>query len=239
MRKIFFYECRRLLCNKFFLGLLLVILFYGWQVLNRVTIFGIAHTAPYSPWSFGDYLCRMLPLLWMGALFFLTFFTSRAEARRAVLTAATPVKPFIYGMVRCAAALLGTLVIAGVVVALALVFYGRMFQWYDWRSLLLPSLITLVPPLVFALGSGWMLGRLRSWLLFPWMLLPVVLAALPLPESLGLLNGSVYVERPLSLDVLDPAFSLAPATMIVQSVVLAAGVLLLFLSPQRAHSKKK
>ena len=60
MRKIFFYECRRLLCNKFFLGLLLVILFYGWQVLNRVTIFGIAHTAPYSPWSFGDYLCRML-----------------------------------------------------------------------------------------------------------------------------------------------------------------------------------
>lgn len=49
MRKIFFYECRRLLCNKFFLGLLLVILFYGWQVLNRVTIFGHrAHSALFS-----------------------------------------------------------------------------------------------------------------------------------------------------------------------------------------------
>lgn len=236
MRKIFFYECRRLLCNKFFLGLLLVILFYGWQVLNCVTIFGIAHTAPYSPWSFGDYLCRMLPLLWMGALFFLTFFTSRAEARRAVLTAATPVKPFIYGMVRCAAALLGTLVIAGVVVALALVFYGRMFQWYDWRSLLLPSLITLVPPLVFALGSGWMLGRLRSWLLFPWMLIPVVWIALPLPDSFGLVTGSAFAERPLALDTLDPAFSLSQETIICQCALFFAGVALLFLHPKNRRS---
>ena len=82
MRKIFGYECKRLLCNKFFFGLVLVTLFYGWQVLNRATILGVSHTAPFSPWSFGDYLCRMLPLLWVGALFFLTFFTSKAEKRR-------------------------------------------------------------------------------------------------------------------------------------------------------------
>ena len=76
MRKIFLYECKRLLWNKFFAGLVLVLLFYGWQVLRRVTILGVSHTAPFSPWSFGDFLSRMLPLLWIGALFFLTFFTS-------------------------------------------------------------------------------------------------------------------------------------------------------------------
>ena len=74
MRKIFLYECKRLLWNKFFAGLVLVLLFYGWQVLRRVTILGVSHTAPFSPWSFGDFLSRMLPLLWIGALFFLTFF---------------------------------------------------------------------------------------------------------------------------------------------------------------------
>ena len=79
MRKIFVYECKRLLGNKFFVGLVAVIVFYGWQVLNRVTILGVSHTAPFSPWSFGDYLGRLLPLLWIGALFFLTFFTSQAE----------------------------------------------------------------------------------------------------------------------------------------------------------------
>ena len=73
MIKIFQYECKRLLWNKFFFGLLLILLFYGWQVLNSVTILGVSHTAPFSPWSFGDYLSRMIPLLWIGALFFLTF----------------------------------------------------------------------------------------------------------------------------------------------------------------------
>ena len=68
MIKIFQYECKRLLWNKFFFGLLLVILFYGGQVLNSVTILGVSHTAPFSPWSFGDYLSRMIPLLWIGLI---------------------------------------------------------------------------------------------------------------------------------------------------------------------------
>ena len=60
MSKIFRYECRRLLLSKFFFGLAAVTCFYGWQVLEHVTILGIAHTASFSPWSFGDYLSRLL-----------------------------------------------------------------------------------------------------------------------------------------------------------------------------------
>ena len=44
MIKVFRYECKRLLWNKFFFGLLLVLLFYGWQVLRGVTILGVSHT---------------------------------------------------------------------------------------------------------------------------------------------------------------------------------------------------
>ena len=49
--------------NRFFFGILLILLFFGYQVLNRITILGAARTAPFSPWSLGDYACRMLPLL--------------------------------------------------------------------------------------------------------------------------------------------------------------------------------
>ena len=63
MFRIFGYECRRLLWNKFFIGLALLLLFYGWRVLSDITILGVSHTPPFSPWSFGDYLSRMLPLL--------------------------------------------------------------------------------------------------------------------------------------------------------------------------------
>ena len=106
MRKVMRYECKRLLWNRFFVGLVLVMLFYGWQVLGGTTILGVAHTAPFSPWSFGDYLSRMTPLLWVGVLFFLTFFTSPKARHAAVLTDATPMPPHRYALARCAAALL-------------------------------------------------------------------------------------------------------------------------------------
>ncbi len=186
--KIFRYECRRLLWNKFFFGLLMVLLFYGWQILNNITILGVSHTAPFSPQSFGDYLCRMIPLLWIGALFFLTFFTSGKARRTAALTDAAPIRPQIYALIRCGAALTGTALLACLCLAEAAVFYSHYFRWHAWGSLLLPAAVTLIPPLVFALGSGWLLGRIRQWLVYVWMPLPFVLQALPLPAALGIWN---------------------------------------------------
>ena len=235
MGKIFRYECKRLLWNKFFAGLLLVLLFYGWQVLTGATILGVSHTAPFSPWSFGDYLSRMVPLLWIGGLFFLTFFTSGKARRAAVLTVAAPMEPRRYALVRCAAALAGTALLALAVLAEAAVFYGWYFGWHSWGELALPALVTLVPPLVFALGSGWLLGRLRPWLVYVWMLVPAALLALPLPEALGLWNGSFFTQYPLTLEALDPAFSLPAAVLLVQCALLAAGIVLLALPPRRRH----
>ena len=204
MVKIFRYECKRLLWNKFFFGILAVTLFYGWQVLTGASILGVSHTAPFSPWTFGDYLSRLLPLLWIGVLFFLTFFTSGAERRAAVLTAATPVRPWQYALARLGAALTGTVLQSLAVLLLSAVFYARMFRWYSWGSLFLPAAISLIPALVFALGSGWLLGRLRPWLVYLWMPLPFLLQLLPLPELLSLWNGRFFSQYPLSLGTLDP-----------------------------------
>ena len=227
----------RLLWNKFFAGLVLVLLFYGWQVLRRVTILGVSHTAPFSPWSFGDFLSRMLPLLWIGALFFLTFFTSEKARRAAVLTDAAPLPPRRYALARCAAALTGTALLALACISEAACFYGIYFGWYGWSGLVFPTLVTLVPPLVFALGSGWLLGMLRPWLLYVWMLVSPVCLALPLPESLGLWNGRLFAQYPLTLGTLDPAFTLPAAVLFVQFVLLASGVVLLAVRPegQRQH----
>ena len=234
MIKIFQYECKRLLWNKFFFGLLLILLFYGWQVLNSVTILGVSHTAPFSPWSFGDYLSRMLPLLWIGTLFFLTFYTSPKARRAAVLMDATPMPPKQYALVRCAAALTGGVLLSLLCMGEAAVFYGRMFGWYGWGSLLLPALATLLPALVFALGSGWLLGQIRPWLVYVWMAVPFLCMALPLPDALGIWNGHFFSKYPLALGTLDPAFSMPAAVLIVQCILLAAGIVLLMVRPARS-----
>ena len=236
MIKIFQYECKRLLWNKFFFGLLLILLFYGWQVLNSVTILGVSHTAPFSPWSFGDYLSRMIPLLWIGALFFLTFFTSGKVQRVNILTDATPVSPRRYALTRCAAALTGTVLLALVCIAETAFFYGQYFSWYSWGQLIFPVLITLVPALIFALGSGWLLGQIRPWLVYVWMLVPFGCMALPLPDALKIWNGQFFSDYPLSLGTLDPAFSIPAAFLIVQCALFAVGIVLLMIRP--AYSKR-
>ena len=233
MIKIFRCECRRLLCNKFFIGLLAVLLFYAGQVFYAVALPGVAHTAPFSPWSFGAYLGRLLPLVWVGALFFLTFFTSARERRAAVLTAATPADPRRYALTRCAAALVGTALLCLAALALAAVCYARLFGWYGWGTLVLPTLVTLAPPLVFALGSGWRLGEVRPWLLYVWMAFPFVLSALPLPQALGLWDGSFFAGYPLTLDALDPAFSMPASAWLAQGLTLALGLLLLALPARK------
>lgn len=237
MIKIFLYECKRLIFNKFFFGILFVLLFYGWQVLSNTTILGVSHTAPFSAWSFGDYLSRMLPLLWIGALFFLTFFTSAKARRAAVLTDATQTSPRRYALARCGAALSGTVLLTLACLVEAAVFYGRYFGWYAWGELLVPALVTLVPPLVFALGSGWLLGRIRPWLIYVWMAVPFVCMALPLPETMGLWNGSFFAEYPLTLGILDPAFSLPVSVVLAQCILLTCGILLLGCHKGRSHEK--
>jgi len=145
-----------------------------------------------------------------------------------------PMKPGAEAfLARCAAALTGGALLTLLCMVEAAVFYGRMFHWYSWGSLLLPALVTLLPALVFALGSGWLAGQIRPWLVYVWMAVPFLLAALPLPEALGLWNGSFFTAYPLTLETLDPAFVVPVGVTVVQVVLLAAGTALLILGSNR------
>ena len=137
-------------------------------------------------------------------LFFLTFYTSPKARRAAVLMDATPMPSKQYALVRCAAALMGGVLLSLLCMGEAAVFYGRMFHWYGWGDLLLPALATLLPALVFALGSGWLLGQIRPWLVYVWMAVPFLSMALPLPDALGIWNGHFFSKYPLALGILDP-----------------------------------
>ena len=111
----------------------------------------------------------------------------------------------------------------------AAVFYGRYFGWYGWGDLVLPALLTLVPSLVFALGSGWLFGRIRPWLIYVWMLFPFACAAFPLPKAMGLWNGSFFTGYPLTLGTLDPSFAIPVSVLLIQCLLLAGGAALLVL----------
>ena len=100
MVKIFYYELRRLLGNRFTVGLLLVALLYGYWTMRGEILLGIANTAPFSPWSFGAYLAEMMPLLLVALLCFLSILTSDTGKRVEVLIAATPLSQAVHCRIR-------------------------------------------------------------------------------------------------------------------------------------------
>ncbi|MDE6280478.1 MAG: hypothetical protein K2M15_01585, partial [Oscillospiraceae bacterium] len=134
MIKLFRYELRRVLLSKLFFVVLLVCLGFGWLTLTTVTIRGTAHTAPFSPWSFGDYLSRLLPLLCLGELCLVSVFTSRRERAVQIITQTTPINPGRYALIRWGAVLVGTLALWLCVIVLAVGFYVSLFGWQDYGA---------------------------------------------------------------------------------------------------------
>ena len=147
--------------------------------------------------------------------------------------------PRRYALARCAAALTGGLLLALLCMGEAAVLYGCLFGWYGWVNLLPPALVTLLPALVFALGSGWLLGRVRPWLVYVWMLAPFAWAVLPLPAALGAWNGWLFREYPLTLGTLDPAFSVPAPVLAAQGGLLVLGAALLAVRPGAARRPAK
>ncbi|MEM1485615.1 hypothetical protein V6615_12185 [Oscillospiraceae bacterium PP1C4] len=234
MSKVFRYELHRLLRSKFFLGLLVVTLFYAWQLLNYTIILGVASTAPFSPWSFGSYLARMMPLLSVALLFFIWNLCSAQAGGMQSLTDAAPMSRGRYQMTKYLAALTSWFVLAGMVFALGVGFLWTLFgSSVPIASLLLVSVTTLLPPCVLLLGLGAVIGTFRSWTLFVLMALAFEAGFLP-----GDFYGeSLFMEYPLSLGVVDPVFSIPTSVLIKKLVVVLIGIELLLLACVQLHQR--
>lgn len=237
MNKLFRYELRRLLWNKLFFGILLVTLGYGWLTLTGSVIRGVAHTAPYSPWSFGYYLSQTLPLICLGELFFLAFFSSKEERLIRPLTQATPVKQRQYIALRSGAVLTATTLLSLCIIALAVSFYVSLFGWMNYDELLLPALLTLIPPVFFCLGAGLVLSRLHPALIYVLMAVVLLISVLPLPLAISFSLNTFFEQYPLTVGTLDPAFSIPGYVAVSKTIFSILGLALTILATDMQKRK--
>ncbi|WP_304507405.1 hypothetical protein [Anaerotignum sp.] len=228
--KLFKYELRRNLCNKFFVGLLIITFLYSYQVMGGEIVLGTANTAPFSLWSFGMYLSRMLPILLITLLFFVSFLYSRQEQEVRRITETTPMDQKQLGLLRCCAIMVGFVCISVVSVGVSLWFYAVNFRYTDFSHFLLPVLLTLIPAMLFFLGIGVIIGKIHP--AFIYMLMPLVflLGYLPMPNALDLFGSSFFQKMPLSLPMGaggEPAFTVPFSVWIGKTMYAAIGVFLI------------
>lgn len=238
--KIFKYELHRFLCNKFFAGLLIITFLYSYQVMAGEIVLGIANTAPFSEWSFGMYLSKMLPILLITLLFFVSFLFSKQEREVRLITDTTPVDQKQLGLLRCGAMVVGFVCISVVSVCVSLWFYAINFRFTDFSHFLLPALATLIPAMLFVLGAGIVVGRIHPALVYALMALVFLLGYLPVPNALDLLGSSFFQNMPLSLPSGtggEPAFAVPASVWIGKAVYAAVGLFLITLGLTRKSDK--
>lgn len=227
MAKIFRYELRRLLLNKFTIGLIAVIGFYSHWIMNGEMVLGIANTAPFSPWSFGCYLAKILPLLTLTSLFFITFLYSKQEKAVEILTSATYVKPSLYRMIRYAAIAAATLIVTAIPIIYALGFYSIVFHFTAIRTLVAPALYVILPAIALWMGAGVLSGRYYPIAVFALMPVTLLMSFLPLPKWADLYGTMFLTSYPVELGVLDPIFELPSNMFVYKTAYFLIGVILI------------
>lgn len=227
MNKILYYECRRLMGNKIFIGLSLVTILCSWQLLTSSVILGIANTAPFSPWSFGYYLSSVVPFLCAIELFFIRFFTSKSEEKVSAITSATSVNKNKYTLIRCTSIAIGMVIIVIIVVALCIVFYKTIFDTVPLQPLFLPAILSVIPSLIFTMGAGWLVGRHSQIGIYVLLAIQLLVSYIPSSQKLYITGIRFFSEYPLSLGVLDPAFKLEISYLISRLILLIIGAVLM------------
>ena len=228
MIKIYGYELRRLFLSKYMAALLILTPIYCMLVLSGETVLGTANTAPFSAWSLGSYLSRVAPLICLGELLFVTFYTSGAERLASAITSATPADKLRYAFARCGAVLTCVAAATACALAPAFIFMKILFGWTDYPDLFIPALIALLPPALFYLGAGLLAGRIRPVLVY--LLMVSVFALSGLPGGWGAAAGRFFSEFPLAAGALDPAFAIPAGVLGARACYAGAGAAMLILA---------
>lgn len=236
MIKLFKYELKRLILNKFFLGLLVLTILYSRNVMTSDIILGISNTAPFSGWSYGMYLSKVLPILLITLLFFISFLYSKSEKKVSALTKATAINPIKFQLLRFGTIFIAFIFITMVPIIYSLAFYKSNFKFSNYGSLILPILVTILPSMIFIFGLGVMGGRFHQGTIFALMLVVVVISYIPLPYCIDLLGSNFYKDYPQTLNTIEPTF-LLPASIIISKLIFSIIGIMLIISSTIQRNK--
>lgn len=232
--KIFYYEFRHLVLQKFYLGLFLVCAIYNWLILRSETILGISHTAPFSGWSFGSYLGRSIPLLVLMIYFFFYQLYYGMDRPVRVLTSAASIHPSYYLLIRCTAILAAVLLFITAIVAEGILFLYSLFSSViSIKELLAPVCFLYLPMLSLSFGFGLCTVRVHPALFFGSALLLLFLEPVAafliqdsspiLPESLSLSCSSYLTRYPLTLADADTPFFVPKNILAIRTLLFLFG----------------
>jgi len=201
LNKIFYYELKRMIFNRLFLGMFIVNGIFDWYILTADIITGIAYTAPFSSWSYGTYLGKAMPIAILTILLLLSGYHGKKQKQIEVLTMTTPVSPTKQMLIQTAVLTACFALLCILTIGISTFFYIRFFQFSELSAFILPSLLLILPCFVFSVGLGQLLGRLHQGLIFVFMLIVFVIGTCSIQNVFDFFGSGYFSFYPLTLPI--------------------------------------
>lgn len=167
------YEVIRLAYNKKYFYMLLIESIFAAYVLMGFVAGGKDGTAPFSQWTYSEFLAFISPLLSVIlVLLCMSVFSEKEVAVRKIIFSA-PLSESKYYLLKASAITAVFVFAASLPISLSFAYYAYYFNFYAYAEFILPVLFFLLPSQIFVLGLAMAVGRINSRLLYP--LLPFVL----------------------------------------------------------------
>lgn len=223
------YELKRSLVSREYGFLLLLIMAYAVYTLKTTVLPGYAGTAPFSEWTFANYLLVISPVLSMILLFHVSRLSSPSERDAATITSATPGAGPVYVFLRLLVASTGWLIASVAAAAAGVAFLGIIFGEVRPVAYLACAALVLLPAFALLLGLGLWAGKLHHNLPLALIVLVFAVRLVPAGSSplLDLLGVSLLRVADSAIPVAgEVPFALAPGYLLSRVVLAAIGVAL-------------
>lgn len=159
--KIFHYELRRVIFAKGYVFLLILILLYSSYTIKTSVLHGYANTAPFSEWSFIQYLLSITPFLSTILLFYLSKLYSPSEKKVMNITSSMKFSGPLYFFIKISVVAIAYLFATLLALIVCFIFYGKVFGFYDYKNFMSCILLVLIPQLVLILGIGLWISKIN------------------------------------------------------------------------------
>ncbi len=205
--KIFKYELRRIAFSKSTVLFGIITLLYSYYLLKSVVIAGYYGTAPFSEWTFIDYMLNLCPIIAIIPLVLCSRLFSAKEKSVQCLFASTPMSEMRYLLIKLAAIVLVSMLLVSSSIGACFWFYATKFNYLNFESFIPPILMFLIAPMIFFFELGLWLGSKKLGYMYA-LIIAVFLAYL------------FRLSLPISIDILGFSFqSLAKDKELIKGVI--------------------
>ncbi len=238
------YEIKRLVFNKKFFYIVLIIGVLSYDFLTRLVIGGYGYSAPFSQLSYSLFMSMMVPFSLIVLFLLCTTVSSRKEIGARKIIFSSPLKQTKYYAIKAASILVAFLITALVPIIMSFIFYSITFNYHNFLNFIVPIILFFLPPVFLAIGLFFLVGSISNKLLY--ILIPVIFFFTSFnfnqPYLLDL-SGTCYINRfSYTIDPMLASSNILPnissSFLISRLVLIAVGFILFFITGMRKHIEK-